>query len=123
MPPKGDLRAAWLLRCIQVRQGIVPFDLAVDGRFVRRHGKDRRRMIFRTFGQQELVVYKDDASYDRCSNADGLLPSSAARLLLRHMHGDDGYYLAFCLPLIKQRNSPPPPNPEGSPIDYTMRPK
>jgi len=127
VPPRGDLRAAWLLNSLSIYTETLAFDLATDGRVVRRIGPGGR-YLFREFGPgrddfgesrgkgKELVL-RMDASTEGLRNLlfykrqDGVWPYS--RVYLRKMPGGKEYYVAVWDTLAMDAKDPPEPNPDG----------
>jgi len=126
-PPRGDLRAAWLLNFLGARTETLAFDLATDGQVVRRVGPDGR-YLFRTFGPgqdefgksrgkgKEFVLHAN-ASTDGVERG---LPRCYVRVFLRKMPGGEEYYLAAWQGLTKNAGPPPTPNPDGRHVPGLM---
>jgi hypothetical protein len=117
VPPQGDLRAAWLLNFLHAESSTLAFDLAADGHFVRwiKPGKQYR---FQPFGEKALLVHIDGATlgYDMFKR----WRKANSRIYLRKVSDGDVYYAVVWQPLIKDRNSPPAPNPEGRYVPSLM---
>lgn len=118
IPPKGDLRAAWLLNFLHAESETLAFDLAEDGFFIRRIGPGKRYR-FRTFGNEVLVVRMDDATLAACEGCERDM-KGASRLFLRKMPSGGEYYAVAWRWLIKARAEPPAPNPNGLHVPYLM---
>jgi len=131
VPPRGDLRAAWLLNALSTYTDTLAFDLATDGRVIRRIGPGGR-YLFREFGvgQAEIkgrlargkdkgreLVLRMDASTEGLKNLlfykkqEGVWPYS--RVYLRKIPGGKEYYVVVWDGLRLDSNDPPKPNPEG----------
>lgn len=118
IPPKGDLRAAWLLNLLHAESETLAFDLAEDGFFIQRIGPGKRYR-FRTFGNEVLVVRMDDATLAACKGCERDM-KGASRLFLRKMPSGGEYYAVAWRWLIKARAAPPAPNPDGRHVPYLM---
>jgi len=131
VPPRGDLRAAWLLNSLGIYTETLAFDLATDGRIIRRIGPGGR-YLFREFGpgQAEIkgrrargtdkgkeLVLRMDASTEGLKDLllhkkqEGVWPYS--RVYLRKMPGSAEYYVASWEGLRLDAKDPPEPNPDG----------
>lgn len=117
VPPRGDLSAAWLCNFLDAKAETLAFDLAEEGRFVR-WLEPGRRCRFRTFGKQELVVHVNASTLGYESLQKYL--EAYSRVYLRKIPGSGDYYAASWRWLIKHRQPPPAPNPEGRYVPFLM---
>ena len=117
VPPRGDLRIAWLLNFLSIQSETLAFDLAIDGSFARRIGPGRRYR-FRQFGGKEFIVSYDAATFGGEWRERNM--KAYSRLYLRQMPGGKEYYAVALSYLIKERHSPPAPNPDGKYVPGLM---